>query len=147
MTEPQQKQQQQQTVTTQPVVENDITQQVTTPTPATKPNTKNPKHVAAGKAVAAGTKIVREAQKRATAEANIIIAKNKADKAATKHTADKADKADNHKAVVQQQQEEAETHSRGFSWTAAGVVVAAAGVIVRVVTYLFKPQQVKSFLG
>ena len=47
--------------TTQQVV--DKTQQVTSQTPATKQ--KNPKRVAAGKAVAERTKIAREAQKKA----------------------------------------------------------------------------------
>ena len=39
------------------------TEQVTSPTPATKPE-KNPKHVAAGKATAQKTKMAREAQKK-----------------------------------------------------------------------------------
>lgn len=41
----------------------DITQQVTSPTPATTP-TKNPKRVAAGKLVAETTRLVREAHKK-----------------------------------------------------------------------------------
>ena len=52
----------------------DTTQQVTSKTPATKQ--KNPKRVAAGKAIAARTKQAREAQKKALAEANVIIANN-----------------------------------------------------------------------
>ena len=43
-------------------VASDTTQQVTSQTPATKQ--KNPKRVAAGKAVAERTRIAREAQKR-----------------------------------------------------------------------------------
>ena len=39
-------------------------QQVTTPTPATKPQGKNPKRVAAGKLVAERTRLAREAQKK-----------------------------------------------------------------------------------
>ena len=50
-------------------------QQVTSKTPATKQ--KNPKRVAAGKAIAQKTKQAREAQKRALAEAQVIIANNK----------------------------------------------------------------------
>ena len=50
----------------------DTTQQVTSQTPATKQ--KNPKRVAAGKAVAAKTKMAREAQKKALIEAQSIIA-------------------------------------------------------------------------
>ena len=56
----------------------DITQQATTPTPTTAPRAKNPKRVAAGKAVAERTLLAREQQKKAAAEAAIIIANNKA---------------------------------------------------------------------
>ena len=61
----------------------DITQQATTPTPTTAPQrVKNPKRVAAGKAVAEKTRLAREQQKKAAAEAAIIIANNKAKTAA-----------------------------------------------------------------
>ena len=60
----------------------DITQQATTPTPTTAPRAKNPKRVAAGKAVAERTRLAREQQKKAAAEAAIIIANNKAKAAA-----------------------------------------------------------------
>ena len=59
----------------------DIKQQATTPTPAAR--MKNPKRVAAGKAVAERTRLAREQQKKAAAEAAIIIANNKAKAAAT----------------------------------------------------------------
>ena len=55
-----------------------ITQQATTPTPTTAPRAKNPKRVAAGKAVAERTRLAREQQKKAAAEAAVIIANNKA---------------------------------------------------------------------
>ena len=55
----------------------DITQQATTPTPTTAPRAKNPKRVAAGKLVAERTRLAREQQKKAAAEADIIIANNK----------------------------------------------------------------------
>ena len=51
-----------------------VEQQVTSKTPATKQ--KNPKRVAAGKAIAQKTKQAREAQKKALAEAQVIIANN-----------------------------------------------------------------------
>ena len=51
-----------------------VEQQVTSKTPATKQ--KNPKRVAAGKAITEKTKQAREAQKKALAEAQIIIANN-----------------------------------------------------------------------
>ena len=53
----------------------DITQQATTATPQ---RVKNPKRVAAGKMVAEKTRLAREQQKKAAAEAAIIIANNKA---------------------------------------------------------------------
>ena len=52
----------------------DTTQQVTSKTPATKQ--KNPKRVAAGKAIAERTRIARETQKKALIEAQSIIANN-----------------------------------------------------------------------
>ena len=56
----------------------EITQQATTPTPTTAPQrAKNPKRVAAGKLVAERTRLAREQQKKAAAEAAIIIANNK----------------------------------------------------------------------
>ena len=57
--------------TQQPV---DSTQQLTSKTPTT--SQKNLKCVAAGKAIAAKTKQAREAQKKALAEAQVIIANN-----------------------------------------------------------------------
>ena len=62
----------QQPPTQQPVVP---AQQMTSKTPATKQ--KNPKRVAAGKAVAEKTRIAREAQKKAFIEAQSIIAQAK----------------------------------------------------------------------
>ena len=57
----------------------DITQQATTPTPSATPQrVKNPKRVAADKMVAEKTRLAREQQKKAAAEAAIIIANNKA---------------------------------------------------------------------
>ena len=52
-----------------------VEQQVTSKTPETKP--KNPKRVAAGKAIAERTRIAREAQKKALIEAQSIIARAK----------------------------------------------------------------------
>ena len=56
------------------MADSDTTQQVTSQTPATKQ--KNPKRVAAGKAVAERTRIAREAQKKALIKAESMIAKN-----------------------------------------------------------------------
>ena len=53
-----------------------VDQQVTSQTPATKQ--KNPRRVAAGKAIAQKTKQTREAQKKAFIETQSIIANNQA---------------------------------------------------------------------
>ena len=53
-----------------------VEQQVTSKTPATKQ--KNPKRVAAGKAIAERTRLSRVAQKKALIEAQSIIANNQA---------------------------------------------------------------------
>ena len=58
----------------QAISQTDTTQQVTSQKPATKQ--KNPNRVAAGKAIAAKTKMAREAQKKALIEAQSMIAKN-----------------------------------------------------------------------
>lgn len=60
-----------------PVPPQDVTQQVTSETPTTKP-AKNPKWVAAGKAIAEKKRLACEAQKKAAAEAAVIISNNKA---------------------------------------------------------------------
>ena len=65
------------------MADSDTTQQVTSHT--TK--TKNPKRVAAGKAVAEKTRLAREAQKKALDEANAIIANKKAPESATPEAA------------------------------------------------------------
>ena len=52
-----------------------VDQQVTSKTPATKQ--KNPKRVAAGKAIAERTRIAREAQRKAFIKAQSIIAQAK----------------------------------------------------------------------
>ena len=52
-----------------------VDQQVTSKTPGTKQ--KNPKRVAAGKAIAEKTRLAREAQKKALIEAQSIIAQAK----------------------------------------------------------------------
>ena len=61
-----------QQVTSQTPATKQVEQQVTSQTPATKQ--KNPKRVAAGKAIARKTKEASEAQKRALIEAHSIIA-------------------------------------------------------------------------
>ena len=67
----------------------DTTQQVTSKVPTTI--VKNPKRVAAGKAIAEKTRLAREAQKQKLAEADIIIANDRLKKA--QEEAKKADKS------------------------------------------------------
>ena len=62
---------------------------MTSKTPDTKQ--KNPKRVATGKAVAERTKLNREAQKKALAEAQIIIANNQLKQAAPVDTTSAVD--------------------------------------------------------
>ena len=59
----------------------DSTKQVTSPAPAKIIKPKNPKRVAAGKAIAEKTRLAREAQKQKAAEAEMIIAKGQLKKA------------------------------------------------------------------
>ena len=59
----------------------DSTKQVTSLAPTKIIKTKNPKRVAAGKAIAEKTRLAREAQKRLAAEAEKIIAKDQLKKA------------------------------------------------------------------
>ena len=59
------------------------TQQVTSKTPTTLPKQKNPKRVAAGKAIAEKRKQAREVQNRALVEAQNIIVNNQLKQAAT----------------------------------------------------------------
>ena len=146
---------QQQDINEQSTSPADITQQVTTPTPATKPKTeKNPKRVAAGKATAERTRLARGALKKALAEANIIIEKNKADKAANDKSSSSGSTAAKLPPITEER-EDPEPHNTtpqrraSFSlWVVvAGVAVAGVGVAVTVVTYLFKREKVKAFLG
>ena len=67
----------------------DSTQQVTSKIPVTIQN--NPKRVAADKAIAEKTKLAREAQKKALAEAQIIIANNQLQAASASPSAAAAD--------------------------------------------------------
>ena len=59
----------------------DTTKQVTSQAPAKIVKPKNPKRVAAGKAIAEKTRLAREAQKQKAAEAEMIIAKDQLKKA------------------------------------------------------------------
>ena len=69
----------------------DTTQQVTSKVPTTSVLFKNPKRVAAGKAIAEKRRQAREAQKQKIAEADIIIANEQLKKA--QEEAKKADKS------------------------------------------------------
>ena len=66
-----------------------VEEQVTSKTPA--PKQKNPKRVAAGKAIAERTRIAREAQKKALIEAQSIIANKPADPPSVAETPSAAD--------------------------------------------------------
>jgi len=59
----------------------DTTQQVTSQIPVASPSQKNPKHVAAGKAIAEKRRQAREEQNKKLAEANAIMANERVRKA------------------------------------------------------------------
>ena len=63
------------------MADTDTTQQVTSKVPTTSVLTKNPKRVAAGKAIAEKRRQAKEAQKQKIAEADIIIANERLKKA------------------------------------------------------------------
>ena len=114
-------------------------QQVTTPTPARKPNTKNPKRVAAGKLVAKRTRLARKAQKKALAEANVIIEKNKADKAAAKASSGKAERLP----PIPKEPEPARQGQQQPVFT-TGQWIAIVGIGVTLVTAYVKREDLKA---
>ena len=120
-----------------------IEQQVTTPKPATKPNTKNPKHVAAGKLVAERTRLAREAQKKALAEANVIIEKNKADKAAANKASINKEKLPPIRDERQSSQEPEPTEP--ISTFTTGQWIAIVGIGVTLVTTYVRREDLKAF--
>ena len=112
----------------------DITQQATTPTPtATPQRVKNPKRVAAGKMVAEKTRLAREQQKKAAAEAAIIIANNKAKATApvsepdppTEYETPKSAKVDNSSLSTTQ-------------W------IGVAGIVVSLIGIYYKREELKA---
>ena len=111
-----------------------IEQQVTTPKPATKPNTKNPKHVAAGKLVAERTRLAREAQKKALAEANVIIEKNKAAKTANKEKLPP---------ITEEREEPEPTEPAGSTFT-TGQWITIVGIGVTLVTTYVRLEYIKA---
>ena len=83
--------------TQQPV---DSSQEVTSHTPATWPRQKNPKRVAAGKAIPEERRQAREAQKKTLAEAEVIIAKSQLKQAETAATSGEAKVDENAKNIL-----------------------------------------------
>ena len=112
----------------------DIKQQATTPTPTTAPQrAKNPKRVAAGKAVAEKTRLAREQQKNAAAEAAVIIANYKAKAVApppeptlpTEDETPKSNKVDNSSLNITQ-------------W------IGVAGIVVSLMGICYKREELKA---
>ena len=111
----------------------DSTQQVTSMAPVTK--IKNPKRVAAGKAIAERTKQAREAQRKKLAEADVIIANSqlkKAEAAALK----KAEKA----AEVDPPAAEPATALTTTQW------LSAIGIFLSVVGIYYKREEIKKII-
>ena len=103
--------------------------------------------MAAGKRVAERTRLAREAQKKALAEANIMIEKNKADKAAARSTA--ANKASSNKERLPPITEEPEptttqaTEPAESTFT-TGQWIAIVGIGVTLATTYVKREDIKA---
>ncbi|KAL9968050.1 hypothetical protein ACROYT_G026376 [Oculina patagonica] len=109
----------------------EVQNQVTSTTPATKP-AKNPKRVAAGKLVAEKTKQAREAQKKAAVEAAAIIAKEKEKKSASA------------KRNVTPPVTEAQPQSSGLT---TNQLISLLGIGVAIITTYVKREDIKAFFN
>ena len=119
----------------------DTDQQVTSKTPATKQ--KNPKRVAAGKAVAERTRIVREAQRKALIEAQSLIAQAKppADPVAVTPSADPV--ADTPSADPVADTPSAETTKNVLTTTQWLSIIS---IVVSVAGLYYKREEIKNLL-
>ena len=119
----------------------DTDQQVTSKTPA--PKQKNPKRVAAGKAVAERTRIVREAQRKALIEAQSLIAQAKppADPVAVTPSADPV--ADTPSADPVADTPSAETTKNVLTTTQWLSIIS---IVVSVAGLYYKREEIKNLL-
>ena len=108
----------------------DITQQATTTAPK---RVKNPKRVAAGKLVAERTRLAREQQKKAAAEAAIIIANNKTK--ATEPTPTIADQ------TPKSTEDSNKVDSSSLSTTQW---IGVAGIVVSLIGIYYKREELKA---
>ena len=117
----------------------DITQQATTPTPTTAPQrVKNPKRVAAGKAVAERTRLAREQQKKAAAEAAVIIANNKAKAAAPAPEPDPPIADDRNLVATPKSTEEKNSSLSTTQW------IGVVGIVVSLIGIYYKREELKA---
>ena len=105
------------------------TQQVTSKTPTTLPKQKNPKRVAAGKAIPEERRQAREAQKKTLAEAEVIIAKSQLKQAETAATSGEAKVDENAKNILTTTQ-----------W------LSVISIFVSLARIYYKREEIKSFL-
>ena len=123
----------------------DTDQQVTSKTPATKQ--KNPKRVAAGKAVAERTRIAREAQRKTFIEAQSIIAqaKQRADPVADTPPASQADPVADTPSTSQADPV-ADTPSATKNLLTTTQWLSIIGIVLSVVGLYYKREEIKNLL-
>ena len=119
----------------------DTEQQVTSKTPATKQ--KNPKRVAAGKAVAERTRIAREAQRKTLIEAQSIIAKAKQP---ADPVADTPPKADPVADTPSQADPVADTPSATKNVLTTTQWLSIISIVVSVAGLYYKREEIKNLL-
>ena len=112
----------------------DITQQVTSQIPIASPIVKNPKRVAAGKAIAEKRRQAREEQKKKLAEAEVVMAKEELRKAEEK--ARKAEAVVEIEAPVDTPVAESQTLTT-TQW------LSIASIIVSLVAIYYKREEIK----
>ena len=118
----------------------DITQQATTPTPTTAPQrAKNPKRVAAGKLVAERTRLAREQQKKAAAEAAIIIANNK-----TKATAPVSEPTPT---IADESPKSTEEKNNSLSSLSTTQWIGVSSIVVSLIGIYYKREELKALFS
>ena len=118
----------------------DITQQATTPTLTTAPQrAKNPKRVAAGKLVAERTRLAREQQKKAAAEAAIIIANNK-----TKATAPVSEPTPT---IADESPKSTEEKNNSLSSLSTTQWIGVSSIVVSLIGIYYKREELKALFS
>ena len=123
----------------------DPDQQVTSKTPATKQ--KNPKRVAAGKAVAERTRIAREEQRKALIKAQSIIAQAKQPASQADPVADTPSQADPVADTPPKADPVADTSSATKNVLTTTQWLSIISIVVSVAGLYYKREEIKNLLG